>query len=149
VFVGLASAIGIALPRRLASSVATRRSRSSSPSLRYVMAVVKSLGRAVLREGRPGRASGWLLDGEPSSLPVKNRSGVCSLSPSRPIMIAAGSANPPCRYHRSPTYFAAVWRSSLIPGQRIRRGEVTPCVLEGIRTFAILVCSCNACREAV
>ena len=65
--VGLASAIGIGLPRRLVSSVAARSSRSSSWSSRYRMAFGKSLGRAVLREGRPARASGELLDGEVQS----------------------------------------------------------------------------------
>ena len=40
------------------------------------MALGKSFGRTVLREGRPGRASAGLLDGEPSNLPVENRSGV-------------------------------------------------------------------------
>ena len=65
-FVGLASAIGIGLPRRLASSVATRSNQSSSRSSRYRMAFGKSLGRAVRREGRPVSASGGLLDGEPS-----------------------------------------------------------------------------------
>ena len=84
-FVGLASAIGIGLPRRLASSVAARSSQSSSRSSRYRMAFGKSLGRAVLREGRPGRASGGLLDGEPSNLPVENRSGVWFLMGSRPM----------------------------------------------------------------
>jgi len=35
------------------------------------MALGKSFGRAVLREGRPGRATGGLLGGEPSNLPVE------------------------------------------------------------------------------
>jgi hypothetical protein len=85
VFVGLASGIGIGLPRRLVSSVAARSSQSSSWSSRYRMAFGKSLGRAVLREGRPGRASGGLLVGEPSNLPVENRSGVWFLMGSRPM----------------------------------------------------------------
>jgi hypothetical protein len=85
VFVGLASDIGIALPRRLVSSVATRSNQSSSRSSRYRMALGKSFGRAVLREGRPGRASGGLLDGELSNLPVENRSGVWFLTGSRPM----------------------------------------------------------------
>jgi hypothetical protein len=84
VFVGLASAIGIGLPRRLVSSVAARSSQSSSWSSRYRMAFGKSLGRAVLREGCRGRASGGLLGGEPSTLPVENRSGVWFLMGSRP-----------------------------------------------------------------
>ena len=39
------------------------------------MALGKSFGRAVLREGRPGRASGGLLDGEPSNLPGRKQVG--------------------------------------------------------------------------
>jgi hypothetical protein len=85
VFVGLTSAIGIALPRRLASSVAARSNQSNSRSSRYRMALGKSLGRAALREGRPGTACGGLLDGEPSNLPVENRSGVWFLMGSRPM----------------------------------------------------------------
>ena len=53
-FVGLASVIGIGLPRRLASSVAARSNQSSSWSSRYRMAFGKSFGRAVRRGGRPG-----------------------------------------------------------------------------------------------
>ena len=85
VFAGLASAIGIGLPRRLASSVATRSNQSNCWSSRYRMAFGKSLGRAVLREGWPGRASGGLLDGESSNLPVEKRSGVWFLIGSRPM----------------------------------------------------------------
>ena len=48
-FVGLASAIGLALPRDLASSVAARSSQSSSWSFRYRMAFGKSFGRTVRR----------------------------------------------------------------------------------------------------
>jgi len=85
VFVGLASGIGIGLPRRFASSVATRSNQSSSWSSRYQMAFGKSLGRAGLREGRPGRASGGLLDEGPPSLSVENRLGVWFLVGSRPM----------------------------------------------------------------
>ena len=81
----LASVIGIALPRRLVSSVATRSNQSSSRSSRYRMAFGKSFGRAVRREDRPGTASGGLLDGEPSKLAVENRSGVWFLMGSRPM----------------------------------------------------------------
>ena len=49
-FVGLASVIGIGLPRRLASWVAARSNQSSSWSSRYRMALGKSFGRAVRRE---------------------------------------------------------------------------------------------------
>ena len=49
------------------------------------MAFGKSFGRAALREGRPGRATGGLLDGELSNLPVENRSGVWFLVGSRPM----------------------------------------------------------------
>jgi hypothetical protein len=79
----LASVIGIALPRRLVSSVATRSNQSSSRSSRYRMAFGKSFGRAVRREDRPGTASGGLLDGEPSNLAVENRSGAWFLMGSR------------------------------------------------------------------
>ena len=84
-FVGLASAIGIALPRRLASSVATRSNQSSSRSSRYRMAPAKSFGRAVRREGRPVTASAGLSDEGPPSLSVENRSGVWFLTGSRPM----------------------------------------------------------------
>jgi hypothetical protein len=76
--------MGVGLPRRFASWIAVRSNQSSSWSSRYRMAFGKSLGRAVLREGRPGRASGGLLDGE-SNLPVENRSGVWFLMGSRPM----------------------------------------------------------------
>jgi len=53
--------------------------------VRYRMALGNSLGRAVLREGRPRTACGGLFDGEASNLPVENRSGVWFLLGSRPM----------------------------------------------------------------
>jgi hypothetical protein len=82
VFVGLASVIGIGLPRRLASWIAVRSSQSSSRSSRFRMALGKSFGRTVRRGGRPDRASGGVVEGA-ASLPTENRSGVWLLIVSR------------------------------------------------------------------
>ena len=83
-FVGLASAIGIGLPRRLASSAAARSNQYSSRSSRYRMALGKSFGRTVRREGRPGTAADGLVEAA-ASFPAENRSGVWLLFEPRAI----------------------------------------------------------------
>jgi hypothetical protein len=91
VFVGLASAIGLALPRSLASSVAARSSQSSSWSFRYRMAFGKSFGRTVRRGGRPVTASAGLSDEGPPSLSVAGDFPACPFCRRPQISAARGS----------------------------------------------------------
>ena len=67
--------MGMSLPRRLASSGATRSNQSSSRSSRYRMAFGKSFGRTVRRGGRPVTASAGLSDEGPPSLSVEKQVG--------------------------------------------------------------------------
>ena len=90
-FVGLASAIGLALPRSLASSVAARSSQSSSWSFRYRMAFGKSFGRTVRRGGRPVTASAGLSDEGPPSLSVAGDFPACPFCRRPQISAARGS----------------------------------------------------------